>query len=167
MGPARCPRLVVLTPAAPHHRQHGAWCIASGPAVRDPVPGADRCLGDRNVAWQVKIQGETNNEWRGNLWEFSAHKTKQVTFHLEIEISGRWKEISEQKWVSLKINLQIANFIEKMVVHQCHLIFPQAQMEMLWKVIIQKILCWWVKLKFSSISQGYHNQQKMEIWWEK
>lgn len=54
-----------------------------------------------------------------------------------------------------------------MMVHQCHLIFPQAQMEMLWKIIFQKIVCWWVKLKFSSKSQGYHNQQKMEIWWEK
>ena len=54
-----------------------------------------------------------------------------------------------------------------MMVHQCHLIFPQAQMEMLRKIIFQKIVCWWVKLKFSSKSQGYHNQQKREIWWEK
>ena len=35
------------------------------------------------------------------------------------------------------------------------------------KLFFRRFVCWWVKLKFSSKSQGYHNQQKMEIWWEK
>ena len=127
MGPTLCPPLFVLTQAAPHRRRHGAWCIASGPAARDPVPGAGRCLGGR--CGVTKIQGETN-KWRsdgksvGIVW--------RLRFILNWEYVGN-KRRSAKKDGCLWKTYPHGNLLYKnTIVCQYYLISPQIQIEMLW-----------------------------------